>query len=85
MQVERYCYKGSILQYFGPFVDKTFVLSFFEWPFYTGFTVNRKRVWPIMTLMGVGVKSCTTCYIHNSSMTGLFESTPKTDRFSLDV
>ena len=24
-----------------PFVVKTFVLSFFEWPYYTGFTVNR--------------------------------------------
>ena len=23
-----------------PFVVKTFVLSFFEWPFYTGFTVH---------------------------------------------
>ena len=23
-----------------PFVIKTFVLSIFEWPFYTGFTVN---------------------------------------------
>ena len=35
----------SILQYFRPslellFVVKTFVLSVFEWPFKTGFTVN---------------------------------------------
>ena len=38
------CSKGSILQYFRPslnyhFVIKTFVLSIFEWPFYTGFTL----------------------------------------------
>ena len=25
-----------------PFVIKIFVLSIFEWPFYTGFTVHRK-------------------------------------------
>ena len=36
--------KGSILQYFMtfiklPFVIKIFVLSIFEWPFYTGFIV----------------------------------------------
>ena len=36
--------KGSILQYFCPslsyhFVIKIFVLSIFEWPFYTSFTV----------------------------------------------
>ena len=41
--VQKYC---SILQYFRPslsyivpVVIKTFVLSIFEWPFYTGFTV----------------------------------------------
>ena len=38
------CSKGSILQYFRPsfqlpFVIKIFVLSIFEWQFYTGFTV----------------------------------------------
>ena len=38
------CSKGSILQYFRPFVKlpfviKTFVLSIFEWPLKTGFTV----------------------------------------------
>ena len=33
---QRYC---RMLQ---PFVIKTFVLSIFEWPFYTGFTVNHK-------------------------------------------
>ena len=27
-----------------PFVVKTFVLSFFEWPFYTGFTVTLKSL-----------------------------------------
>ena len=26
-----------------PFVTKIFVLSVFEWPFYTGFTVNTTR------------------------------------------
>ena len=49
------CSKGSILLYFRPslsyhlslrslfcllFVIKIFVLSIFEWPFYTGFTVH---------------------------------------------
>ena len=39
------CSKGSILQYFRPtlsykFVIKIFVLSIFELPFYTGFTVK---------------------------------------------
>ena len=29
----------SILQYFLPFVFKTFVLSIFEWPLKTGFSV----------------------------------------------
>ena len=38
------CYKRNILQYVStfsklPFVIKIFVLSIFEWPFYTGFTV----------------------------------------------
>ena len=38
------CSNGSILQYFQPsiklpFVIKIFILSIFEWPFYTGFTV----------------------------------------------
>ena len=34
------CSKGNILQYTKlPFVIKIFVLSIFEWPFYTGFTV----------------------------------------------
>ena len=41
------CSKGSILQYFLPslklpFIFKTFVLSFFEWPLKTGFTVLLK-------------------------------------------
>ena len=41
--------KGSILQYFQPsltinFVIKIFVLSIFEWPFYTGFTVLRPHL-----------------------------------------
>ena len=31
--------KGSILQYFQPFVFKTFVLSILEWPLKTGFSV----------------------------------------------
>ena len=39
------CSKGSILQYFRPslsfhFVIKLFVLSIFEWPLKTGFTVH---------------------------------------------
>ena len=39
------CSKGSILQNVRPslsyhFVIKIFVLSMFEWPFHTGFTVN---------------------------------------------
>ena len=35
--------KGGILQYFRPsFVIKIFVLSIFEWSFYTGFTVQAK-------------------------------------------
>ena len=35
------CFKGSILQYFQPSLShhKIFVLSIFEWQFYTGFTV----------------------------------------------
>ena len=33
------CSKGSILQYFRPFVIKIVVLSTFEWPSKTGFTV----------------------------------------------
>ena len=38
------CSKGSILQYIQPyiklpFVIKIFVLSIYEWPFYTCFTV----------------------------------------------
>ena len=34
------CSKGSrILQYFQPPLSYHFVLSIFEWPFYTGFTV----------------------------------------------
>ena len=39
------CANGSILQYFRPsfiklpILIKIFVLSIFEWPFYTGFTV----------------------------------------------
>ena len=38
------CSKWSILQYFRPSVKlpiviKSFVLSIFQWPFYTGFTV----------------------------------------------
>ena len=28
-----------------PFVFKTFVLSIFEWPFYTGFTVTLFSIW----------------------------------------
>ena len=41
------CSKGSILQYFGPCIKlphvfKTFVLSIFEWPLKTGFTVDIK-------------------------------------------
>ena len=46
---QKYCrmLQESILQYFRPsqnlpFVVKTFVLSIFEWPFYTGFTVALK-------------------------------------------
>ena len=37
------CSKGSILQTLIKlsFVNKIFVLSIFEWPFYTGFTVYR--------------------------------------------
>ena len=39
------CSKGSILQIFSTFIKltfimKTFVLSIFEWPFYTGITVH---------------------------------------------
>ena len=51
---QKYCrmLKGSILQYFGPslsyhFVMKIFVLSIFEWPLKTCFTVSKsadKRV-----------------------------------------
>ena len=46
MQVKRTaeCPKGSVLQYFRPSLSyhlslRSFVLSVFEWPFYTGFTV----------------------------------------------
>ena len=42
------CSKGSILQYVRPSfsynLSLTFVLSIFEWPFYTGFTAF-KQVW----------------------------------------
>ena len=39
------CSKGSILQYFRPFIKlpfiiKNFVLSIFKWPFYTAVTVS---------------------------------------------
>ena len=39
------CSKGSVLQYFQPFIKlpfvfKTFLLSNFEWPIKTGFTVH---------------------------------------------
>ena len=34
------CSKGSILHIKLPVVIKIFVLSDFEWPFYTGFTVH---------------------------------------------
>ena len=39
-----------------PFVIKIFVLSIFEWPFYTGFTVQKSRVlalrWIDLVLLG---------------------------------
>ena len=40
------CSKGSILQYFWPSLSyhlsfKIFILSIFEWLFYTGFTVDK--------------------------------------------
>ena len=34
------CSKGSILQYFQPSLSYIFLLSIFEWPIYTGFTVS---------------------------------------------
>ena len=34
------CSKGSILQYFQPLLSYNFVLSIFEWPLKTGFTVS---------------------------------------------
>ena len=34
------CSKGSIMQYFRPSLSYHFILSVFEWLFYTGFTVH---------------------------------------------
>ena len=36
-----------------PFVIKTFVLSIFEWPFYTGFTVHTMQDGPLYILKGL--------------------------------
>ena len=41
-----------------PFVIKTFVLSFFEWPFYTGFTVCCTCT---CNLLGLGVFNIVKC------------------------
>ena len=41
-----------------PFVIKTFVLSIFEWPFYTGFTVLVNLRDDRMCLYGVSYRLC---------------------------
>ena len=60
-----------------PFVIKTFVLSIFEWPFYTGFTqvllffylrhfCRFKDVWPIYELMAIFSYVYTACEYVNA-------------------
>ena len=43
-----------------PFVIKTFVLSIFEWPFYTGFTVyaSSERSWKKPLLIAYVITNC---------------------------
>ena len=53
------CIKGSILQYSWPSLSYIFVLSIFEWPFYTDFTVftysheNKQGVSSVATLFQI--------------------------------
>ena len=70
------CSKGSILQYFRPslsyhYVIKIFVLSIFEWPFYTGFTVDdsiqeKNHVITTTPVRSQGIKSSTKNRHHSS-------------------
>ena len=57
----------SILQYFRPslssFVFKTFVLSNFEWPLKTGFTVHTSDNGNVNAIK-INGSSISSCYLH---------------------